>query len=566
VYAWQLEYVYWSTNGGTNWVRIDGNQATGVWVDVCVFRGKDATFPVVIGAKASGGVRQIFITRGGIWAVLFPLSTYNTLRPGGFGEYGIVFLPVNASNPEPDTRTLYAAYYTGGARFAEISTLNASLIRAYEALPTPSAPNTGVGWSHANVDPTASAARPMQQKVKPSPQFHADGVVFAVSYDDIMMSSDRGVTWDIILSLPESLTEDCTSNCSFCSAANPRAKTCLVCNPGFRRIGAPSDPGDSEEEVWNFRCEASTITSTTAAVQPTTAPPPPPTTTTPPPRWGRFLRMRMRLSGVSTTVLVSNIHRLKQAISRRLPRISEDDIVIERVYEVESTERRLLHDGAHDVGVDFTINGLLSTDNTTSVGDVLVSSDTELTTSLQQSTPALAGVNVLLTEVLSDACDFNNCAPDADCTPTDGGSFTCTCRAGFIDVSPPVSFVCQSNAASNPHCQQSVWVDAWMHQPHMSVRVAETDFNAADEFVSAVLVNGESVPLVNDLRVGAVDCQCQSTTLVAMGVPLPTGGAQVSVDVFTTPAVTRMPCCCCGMSLRAEAIVHHSSGLACAVA
>lgn len=116
---------------------------------------------------------------------------------------------------------------------------------------------------------------------------------------------------------------------------------------------------------------------------------------------------------------------------------------------------------------------------------------------------------------------------------------------------------------ANPRCLTYVYVEPWMRDALLSVRVAETDFDSPDEFVSAVLVNNTSVALLNDLRTGAADCRCHDTTLVAEAVPLPGGGVRVPVEVRTTQAVTKMPCCCCGMSLRAEAVVHHSSGLAC---
>jgi hypothetical protein len=69
----------------------------------------------------------------------------------------------------------------------------------------------------------AGDVRPAQKKVAVSPRFHTDSVMFATAYQDLMVSRDRGVTWDTVLTLPNTLTSGCTPGCAYCRASDPRA-------------------------------------------------------------------------------------------------------------------------------------------------------------------------------------------------------------------------------------------------------------------------------------------------------------------------------------------------------
>jgi hypothetical protein len=110
-----------------------------------------------------------------------------------------------------------------------------SVCQVTDALPTPAQPHTRPVWTQANMGAVASEVRPAQQKVALSPRFHADGVMFGTAYQDVMVSRDRGVTWDTVLTLPNTLTSGCTPGCAYCKSFGPRAVSVLYARPTVLR-------------------------------------------------------------------------------------------------------------------------------------------------------------------------------------------------------------------------------------------------------------------------------------------------------------------------------------------
>jgi hypothetical protein len=349
---------------------------------------------------------------------------------------------------------------------------------------------------------------------------------------------------------------------------NTRGSFMCRCGPGFRGNSIGTDCTDVDEcELHPHLCYRNeTCTNTHGSFVCTLRP-----------RQRPHLQYSATMVGVSKQQFDAGQDVFKAEIARGLQGVNASNINITRVVEITvlwPVARRLLQNATVNttaVQVDYEIVGLDSGYVATVTADALQQQQDNVTAGLQNTSEFSALIvitNNLLTNVsLFDAtnpCTENNCAPEAECTPT-LNSFTCTCRAGFVDVSPPVSFPCESRTLANPRCWGRVHVEPWMRDPWLSVRVAETDFDLPEEYISAVFVDGVDVDMVNDLLVGGHDCFCHNTTLIVDDVPL-TPGTDIMVEVRTTPAVTKMPCCCCGVSLRGEAIVHHRSGLACVFA
>ena len=135
-----------------------------------------------------------------------------------------------------------------------VSDKNVRIFQQQDALPTPSDPGTRPGWTQVSMGPAAGALRGMGPQVEPSPRFFEDRVMFACAYYDIMVSRDRGRTWDTVLTLPHTLTTGCSAGCAVCTSAEPSAKTCVECKPGYTRVATSAGASLSPERVSTFVC------------------------------------------------------------------------------------------------------------------------------------------------------------------------------------------------------------------------------------------------------------------------------------------------------------------------
>ena len=77
-----------------------------------MFRGTDASYPVVIGMKTALNARRLYIARQGVWLELFAGPMWQPLRPLGFAEYAMTLFPEDPALAEVNAKLFLCVHCT----------------------------------------------------------------------------------------------------------------------------------------------------------------------------------------------------------------------------------------------------------------------------------------------------------------------------------------------------------------------------------------------------------------------------------------------------------------------